>query len=174
MVGRNHIPRGVLRARPFHSVLERLDVVRPQLALRVVGLADFPVPRRVIEPLLEALELLLGADVEIELENARAVLDEHFLEVVDQLVAVRPHRLRDQLVHAHHQYVLIVRSVEDHDLPFARRTHVGAPQEVVGGIELTRLLEAKDPRPLRIHGAEHVAHHAVLATGVERLQNDQQ
>jgi hypothetical protein len=67
-----------------------------------------------------------------------------------------------------------VRPVEDHDLPFGWRAPVGAPEEVVGGFDLIRLFEANDRRPLRVHRAEHVAYHAVLAAGVERLQDDQQ
>ena len=50
-------------------------------------------------------------------------------------------------MHAHHQHILIVGPVEDHDFPPPRRAQVGAPEEVVGGFELARLLEAKDPLP---------------------------
>ncbi len=101
-------------------------------------------------------------------------LRQHLLEVVDQVVAFRPHRLRHELVHAHHQHVLVMRAVEDHDLALARRAQVGAPEKIVGELLLARLLEAEHRRPLRIHPAEHVPHDAVLAGGVERLQHDEQ
>ena len=54
--------QGACAVEHFSSiVLVGLDVVVPELALLVVALADLPVPRRIVEPLLEALELLLGA-----------------------------------------------------------------------------------------------------------------
>jgi hypothetical protein len=83
VIGRDHVPGCVLGARPFDGVLEGLDVVRPQFALRVVRFADFPVPLRIIEPLFEALELFLWANVEIELENPGAALLERLLEAID-------------------------------------------------------------------------------------------
>src|SRR5262249_37067524 len=67
VVGRDDVPGRVLRARLLHGVLERLDVGGPELALGVVGLADLPVAPGVLEPLVEAGELLLRADMEVEL-----------------------------------------------------------------------------------------------------------
>src|SRR5208283_1885991 len=99
VVGRDYKPRGMLGARPFHGFLERRDIVRPQLALRIVGLADFPMARRIVKPPLEALELLGGADMKIELENTRTARGEYPLEVIDQLIAFRPHRPRHHLVY---------------------------------------------------------------------------
>lgn len=51
---------------------------------------------------------------------------------------------------------------------------MGAPEEVVGAFDLARLFEARDQRSLRVHRGEDVAHHAILAASVERLQDDQQ
>jgi hypothetical protein len=74
VVGGNDVPGRVLAAGLAQRLFVGFDVVGPELALGVVAFADFPVARRVVEPLLEALELLLGADVQEELEDARAVL----------------------------------------------------------------------------------------------------
>jgi hypothetical protein len=52
--------------------------------------------RRIVESLLESIELLFWTDVEKELEDASGVFVEHFLEVVDELVP-RPYGFRDQL-----------------------------------------------------------------------------
>src|SRR5271163_508807 len=131
-------------------------------------------PRRIIEPLLEALELLLGADVEKEFDDARTVGAEHLLKVVDQIVAFRPHGFRDQLVHARDQDVLVVRSVENHDVSLAWRVLMDPPEEIVSGLKDRRLLEAKDEGSLRIHSIEYVAHDAILAAGIERLQDHQE
>ena len=65
MVRWNDVPGSPLRARQRNGILVSLDVLRPQFALGVVALADLPLPRRIIEALLEALKLLLRADMEI-------------------------------------------------------------------------------------------------------------
>ena len=58
--------------------------------------------------------------------------------------------------------------------PFGRGAQMGAPEEVVGELLLARLLEAEHRRALRIHAAEDVTHHAVLAGGIERLEHHEQ
>ena len=53
VVRRDDVPRRVARAGLLQGVLERGDVLRPELALGVVGLADLPVPRRIVQPFFE-------------------------------------------------------------------------------------------------------------------------
>jgi hypothetical protein len=48
-----------------------------------------------------------------------------------------------------------------------------APQEVVGEFNRGGLFEGSDTHALRIECAEHVIDRAVLATGVECLQDDE-
>ena len=103
----------------LERVFEGLGVGVPERALGVVALADLPVAGRIVDALLEAPQLLLGIDVEVELEDVGAVVVQHLLEVVDVLVALRPDRLRHHLVHALHQHVLVVGAVEDRHLPAA-------------------------------------------------------
>jgi len=174
VVRRNDIPGRSLRAGQGHGVLIRIHVLRPQLALGIVAVTDLPIPRRIVESLGEAGQLLLRADVEVELQDARAVCHQHLLEVVDQVVAFRPHRMRDELVHAHHQDILVMRTVEDNHLAFARRAEVGAPEKVVRGFLLAGLLESEHRRALRVHPAEHVPDDPIFAGRVERLQCDEQ
>jgi hypothetical protein len=45
-------------------------------------------PSWIIGPLRDARKMLVGGD--IEFENLRAVLREHLLEVIDQIIASRP------------------------------------------------------------------------------------
>src|SRR5271154_1882761 len=77
-----------------------------------------------------------------------------------------------ELVHSHHEDVLVMRSIENHYFAFAWRTLVSAPKEIVSGLDLARLLEAEDRCPFRVHAAEEMSNHSVLAGGVERLQYD--
>jgi hypothetical protein len=51
---------------------------------------------------------------------------------------------------------------------------VDAPEEVVGELLLARLLEAEYRRALRIHPAEDVPHHAVLAGRIKCLEHDEE
>ena len=60
------------------------------------------------DALLEALELLVGVDVQIELENVGAVLDQHSLEIVDVLITLRPDSLGDHVLDALDQHLLVV------------------------------------------------------------------
>jgi len=65
-------------------------------------------------------------------------------------------------------------AVEDHDLPARRRRAVRAPEEIMGELLVSRLLEAGHLDTLWIGAADHVADHAVFAGGIEALQHDQQ
>src|SRR6516165_11777655 len=49
----NDVPGRMLGAGRCNSVLVRLHILWPQLALGVVAFADLPMPRRVLEPLRE-------------------------------------------------------------------------------------------------------------------------
>jgi hypothetical protein len=63
VVRRDDVPRRMVCACFLHRVLNGRDVVWPKLALGVVRLTDLLLPRRIVEPLLEAGKLFLRADV---------------------------------------------------------------------------------------------------------------
>ena len=175
MIGRNHEPRGVLGRGLVQHVLESCDILVPVLALLIVGVADLPVLGGVFQSLLESGELLVLRDIEEEFEDRGFVLDcKQLFEGVDHVVARRPDFLGRQLMHAHREDVLVVRSVEDRHLTFARRVRVHPPQKVVQQFLRGRPLEPGDLAAGRVHSRHQVAHHAVLAAGIEALQHDQQ
>jgi hypothetical protein len=89
------------------------------LAVGVVRLADLPLPRRVFEPLAEALQLLVAADVEEELDDPGSALRQQRLELGDAREAGAPDLRLDEPAHPHGDDVLVMRAVEDRDL--ARR-----------------------------------------------------
>src|SRR5262245_52277151 len=97
--------------------------------------------RWIVEPLLEARQLLFGADVEEELQDGRAVQRQHGFKVVYQVKPLRPYRLRHQLMNSNHQNVFVIGSIEDHGLTSAGRAEVRAPEEVVRGFVFAGLLE---------------------------------
>ena len=175
LIGRDDVPGGVLLRAVRQRVLESLDVIVPAIALAVIGRADLPLPRGIVEALLEPRELLLLRDVEEELEDRRLVLDmQQLLEAVDQVVTSPPDRLWNELVDAHDQHVLVVGAIEHGHFALARRVRMDAPEEVMVALRGRRLLEARDLHALRIHGADHVPAGAVLAGPVDALQDDQQ
>ena len=51
MIGRDHIPRRVRRAGLADRIFVSPHICVPELALRIVGVADLPVARRVVEAL---------------------------------------------------------------------------------------------------------------------------
>ena len=64
MVGRHHESGRVVGAAAIDCVFVGVLIVVPEGALALIGLADFPVPRRIAQPFFETFELLVGADVE--------------------------------------------------------------------------------------------------------------
>src|SRR6478672_2234733 len=116
VVGGNDEPGRVLGAGLLHSTLVGGNVFRPQLAFRIVAFADLPLPRRIIQTLREARELLFGTDVQVEFEDTGAILNKHFFKIVDQVVTFRPDRAWNEVMHAHYQNILVMRPVENHDL----------------------------------------------------------
>ena len=74
---------------------------------------------------------------------------------------------------AHHEYLFIVRPVEDPDLTAPGQVAVRAPEEVVGELVGRGCLEGHDPYALGVQSGHDVADRAVLARGVQRLQNQQ-
>ena len=61
----------------------------------------------------QALRLLVLRDVQEELDDDRALVGQHLLEVADVRVAGLPAALRHQVVDPHDQHVLVVAAVED-------------------------------------------------------------
>ena len=140
-----------------------LEVVAPEL----------PALLRVVDPLLEPPPLLLLRDVEEDLHHRRPLVDEHPLPLADVAAAPAPDLLRGEAVHPDGDDVLVVRAVEDPDLAARRELRVHAPEVVMRELVRRRRLERRDPAPLRAHAPEDRADHAVLARGVEALQDEE-
>ena len=77
-------------------------------------------------------------------------------------------------MHAHDQYLFVIRSIEDADVAALGQRFEVAPQ--VGVIEFFRRgrFETEDLRALRVHARHDVLDDAILARRVHRLQNDEQ
>jgi len=73
--------------------------------------------RWIVGPLSKTLQLVRFADVQEELQNVRAVCDEAALEIVSPPVTLPQDLLGHQTVDARDKRILIVRAIENHDLP---------------------------------------------------------
>ena len=76
-------------------------------------------------------------------------------------------------VDAHHQHLLIIGAIEDADMPAPGQRDRRAPQEIVIELELARRLEGMHVAALRIDAGHHVLDDAVLAGGVQSLEDDE-
>ena len=85
----------------------------------------------VVEPLLEPRALLLLRDVEADLHEVRALVDEQPLELPDVRVPLAPHAFGSELADANRDHVLVVRPVEDPELAALRAHRVHAPEVIV-------------------------------------------
>ena len=102
-----------------------------------------------------------------EFEDSGAIGSMASFEVVDLLVALGPHCLRHQIVHAHNQHVFVVRAIEDGDFAPFGYLRFDAPQKVVRQFFLGWLFEAGDAAAGGIHGADDVLDYAIFAAGIE-------
>jgi hypothetical protein len=63
--------------------------------------------------------------------------------------------------------------VEDRDFASSWRMRMHPPEKIMGKLQRRRLLETDHRGALRIERAEHMVHRAVLATGIQCLQYNQ-
>src|SRR6185312_16311276 len=99
---------------------------RPPATLGDVVHGEFPVLRRLLQPVEKALALLLLRDVEEELQDHRALPRQIALEGGDVLKTLAPDVFRDKFwrnvllgqdfrMHPRHQAFLVIGTVEDAD-----------------------------------------------------------
>ena len=113
------------------------------------------------------------------LDNLKKMCEEHLagryeIEIIDLLVPAPPHGLGHKAVNPRHQHVLVVRPVENPDLPPFRHRLVNAPQIIVPLLGALRHLKGGNLDPLRVEPAHHVPDGAVLAPCVDALKHHQQ
>jgi hypothetical protein len=78
-----------------------------------------------------------------------------------------------QPVDAGHQYILVMRSVEDPDHPRRRHDFVDAPQEIMSQLVRCWFLKAGGDGSERVERAEDPANGAIFSAGIWTLQDDQ-
>src|SRR5437764_415746 len=96
------------------------------------------------------------------------------LELVNHSVALLPHFLRNKVLYANDQDILVLRAVEDGDHAAWRRLLVIAPEEIMVQLFASRHLKRPDLTSLWIDPFEHTADRTVFPTGIHCLEDDQQ
>jgi hypothetical protein len=139
-----------------------------------VALRELPALRRVGETVLQPTLLLASADVQVELQDRRSLFRELAFELVDRAVPSFPRRAPDLAVYARHQHVLVVTSVEQHDLAHPRDAGMDPPEEVVLALLGRRSLEGDDPDALRVDPFEDPPDRPVLPRGIHSLEEHEQ
>src|SRR3982750_4902904 len=87
---RDHPPAGVRQGGPLQHLLPRLGVLGQLLAVAPVLVGQLPRFERVLGAGFEALQLLVGRDLQPELDDDRPLVGEAGLEPVDLLVGAAP------------------------------------------------------------------------------------
>ena len=109
-----------------------------------------------------------------ELEDVYSARGQAGLEIVDLVEPTRPNVPGDQVMHTHYQHVLVVRAVENADLPASGGNRpVDAPQEIVGQLFGRRLFEGRHTAALRVDRASRGGSSRPF-TSIHRLQDNQQ
>jgi hypothetical protein len=160
--------------------------VLPVFSLVNVRKAEFPVLLRLINAIEESLSLLPLRQVKEELDDPGAVSVEMLLQVRDGAIPVLPKVvLIDQLIwkplaaenlrmHANHEHLLVVGTIEDADPPAFRQTAGRAPKKIVLQLLGTRLFETENLAALRIDPGHDVPDGTILAGSIHPLKDQEQ
>ena len=108
MISGDNVPRRPLRCTTVNRVLVSFLVVLPKGTLFQIIHVELPSFFRIIETGLQPFFLFSLRNMQHELQDCGPILHEIFFETVDLVVAGFPNRLRDKLVHPHHQHILVV------------------------------------------------------------------
>ena len=174
LVGRHHIPWGVLGVGALDGDLEGLHILRPELALAHVAGVVFPVLFGGVEPRLKPFGLLLGRNMQHDLDDPRSILGEAPFKIDDRSVAALDLLGRGKGPHALNEHVLVVGAVENSDDAGAGHALLDAPEEIVGTFLGGRGLERGKQKAVGLHLCKHEIDDSALARRIHCLEHDEQ
>ena len=77
-------------------------------------------------------------------------------------------------MHPRDEHILVVRAVEDADVPLRRDLPMHPPEKVMRQFKRSGRLERRHPAALWVHARHHMLDRAVLAAGIHALENNEQ
>src|SRR5215470_3064344 len=174
-------PRRMFRGGCPNGLLIGRHVVRPEGALAHIGRRELPMLVRFVEPAEESLLLLAARHVQEELEHDQTLMAQVPLEMRDVGQSLLPDvlaragrrqllLLEDVLMHAYDQDLLVVRAVENADMPTRGEAPDVPPEEIVIEIRCRGLLERENLAALRVETRHDMLDGAVLPCGVHDLK----
>ena len=183
-VRRNNIPGRRLGRGLVDRLFVGVHICIPIGPLRDIGSGKFPVFRRCVDAGEEAAALFLLGDVEKKLDHRDPVFGQIRFKIPDLAVPPVPQavvqtadgqflRIRE-VVNLRDQHLLVIRAVENADIPPFGQAAVDPPEVIVVKFLRRGLFEAADLYPLGIEAAHHVFDRAVLASRIHGLENQQQ
>ena len=108
------------------------------------------------------------------LDDRGAFIDQHPFELVDVAIPARPDRLGNEFLDPGDEHVLVLAPIEDPDISTPRGLPMNPPEVVVVQVFGSGTAEGMHVDAVWIHPGEDRSGGAVLARGVEALENDQQ
>src|SRR5699024_6051317 len=157
----------------FDRQLVGFHVVIPLLAGRNIAGLKLPVLFRVVESFRESLVLFFRTDMKHDLQHEGSVAGKLFFKLsYGPVPAFEPGR-RGEFLDPMHQYIFVVRAVEDPDFSMLWELAAYPPQEIVLLFFLRGLFEPNLPDALRVHRPDHMGDGTAFATGIHALQNQQ-
>ena len=130
-IRRNDKPRSVIRVGLVDHIFIGLHEFIPSCTILQISGIEFPVLIRPVDTLLEAGPLLVLADIQKKLQNKRALVRQHFLEVDDVLIAFLPNCFRIDASNPHGNDVFVVTAIENDNFSPARQFLVNPPEIIV-------------------------------------------
>ena len=94
IVGGHHKPGSIVRTGGAQALLIGVHVVLPELSLRNIVRAEFPVFRRVFNSFQKTFSLFFGGQVKEELEDAGTIAVKVLFKVHNGSISVRPNGVR--------------------------------------------------------------------------------
>src|SRR2546421_7553292 len=111
--------------------------------------------------------------MQVELQNNHVMLSQQALKVINGGVAATPGFLRHQVMHAHHQHILIVGAIENAYNTSTWSDSMHTPEEVMVQFPGCRDFKRTHLASLRIDSGEDLVYRISLATGIHPLQHDE-
>ena len=172
-VGRHDVPAPVLVVGALEHVLDRLGVRGALLPVAPVLVGQLPGLERVALAALEAAQLLVGRDVQPELDDQHALGGQRALEAGDLVVGAAPLLLGREALHPLDQHPPVPGAVEHgHAAPAGQRRRE-APEEVVALLVGRRRRERGHAHVAVVELRGEALDRAALARRVPALEQDQ-
>src|SRR5215469_12386987 len=170
LVSRNDIPGRFIGTAPGERLLVCLLILVPVFALSPISSSEFPCVRLILLLGQEAFFLLGVAHMQVELQNNHVMLGQQALKVVNGCVVTTPGFLWHQVMHAHHQDILIMGAIENANDTSAWSDSMHTPEEVMVQFPRCRDFKRTHLASLRIDSGEDLLNRICLATGIHSLQ----